>query len=199
MKIIKIIIYSMLIICISMNIFSQHYYIRGASDKEGQALQFSKIIASSFIRDKKYDYKPEVVSDYKDSTAWCINGDGIGGWIKLFIPKDQLQYKGKMNVYRFMIKNGVTANENLYYANNRVKRIKLQFSQDEERVIELQDGKLDYQLCVINIKTEWVRIIILDIYKGRMFNDTCVSEIALETWKHPSEMDAQERKYFGYD
>jgi hypothetical protein len=199
MKNIKIISYSLIIIFISMNIYSKYFYIRGASDKEGQTLQFSKIIASSFIRDKKYDYKPEVVSDYKDSTAWCIDGDGFGEWIKLQIPKDQLQYKGKMNVYRFMIKNGITENENLYYANNRVKKINLQFSQGEERVVELLDGKLDYQVCVINIKTEWVKIIILDIYKGRKFNDTCISEIALETWKHPSEMDAQEKKYFGYE
>lgn len=192
-------VYLLVFVCIfSIESIYSHQYIIGINDKEGNSLLVSNIKASSFLYDKKYNHKPEMSCDYDEKTAWCVKGNGKGEWIRFDVEESQLHYKGIMNLYRVLIKNGLTINNKFYYSNNRVKKLLFEFSGGERKIIELKDNRLDYQIFVMNIKTKWIKITIQDIYKGEKYNDTCISELNFETWKHPSEMDASEKKYFGY-
>ena len=94
----------------SDNIFcNEDYWIKQLeSSKE-------KIIARSFLLSEgKYSYHPENAIDKKNNTCWCVKGDGIDQFIIMKIPKG---CKG------FRITNGVAATKELYYENNRVKRL----------------------------------------------------------------------------
>jgi len=103
-----------------------------------------------------------------------------------------------MNVYRIEIINGLAANKKLYFANNRIKKMQVEFSGGEKRIINLKDGCLDYQVFTFNIKAYWVQLKILEIYRGNKYNDTCISEIDFRTWTHPDDMTSEQRKRLGY-
>jgi hypothetical protein len=144
------------------------------------------IEASSYIKeDSGINYKPISMYDGKNKTAWCVGSSGIGEWVRFhFTPgshQSNSMYKGMLMVCRIDIINGLATDKNLYFANNRVKKLKAEFSEGQEMVISLKDGVLDYQSYKFNIKTRWVKLTILDVYKGSQFNDTCISEIDFRT------------------
>ncbi|MGB4269481.1 MAG: hypothetical protein WBK20_09895 [Spirochaetota bacterium] len=146
---------------------------------------------------KDIKYEPYYAADNKITTAWCegVKGDGIGEWIKfdldMWDPHDRI-----FNIYRVLIVNGVAASKELYYANNRVKKLQLEFSEGQKKIIELRDGVLDYQIFVVHTKAEWVRMRILEVYKGKKYDDTCISEVEFETIIHPCDMTEEQRKSF---
>ena len=67
---------------------------------------------------------------------------------------------------RIAIINGYTLNKNLYYANNRIKKINYDYL--------LEDNNLNYQY--INAQAN-SRIWVKEIYFGNKYNDTCISEL----------------------
>lgn len=187
----------------NINIYSQDFIISSYDINdpyEGQRLLANKYESSSYLRDKSgIDYSCKNAFDGKLNTAWCISGNVINEWLKIYIKEDQyIQYKGMMNVYRIIIINGLAVNKNIYFANNRIKKMRVEFSEGQSRILQFKDGILDPQKFRINIKARWAKFIILDTYKGSEYNDTCMSEIWLETATHPSEMTPIQRKNWGY-
>ena len=146
---------------------------------------------SNFIKDNSgIDYSINTAINHygNKDTGWCIKGKGIGEWMKADIPPSQyFQFQGTMNIYRLILVNGLSVNKELYYANNRVKTILLEFSNGEKRVLECIDGPMDLrgdigaQQFKIKIKSKWVKLTIMDIFSGNKYNDTCISTIAFET------------------
>lgn len=167
---------------------------------EGQILNTENRISSSRLSDtSSIDYGIEQAFDGRVKTAWCVKGFK-NEWAKVHIPESQyIQDKGIMNVYRIVMYNGLCINKNLYISNNRIKKIKAEFSGGQTRILELKDGTLEEQKFRINIKAKWVKLTILEIYRGSKYNDTCISDIRFETTTHPSEMTDIQRKNWGYD
>lgn len=167
---------------------------------EGQFLNTDNRKSSSYLKDNSgIDYKVEQAFDGRVKTAWCVKGYE-NEWLKITIPESQyIQYKGVMNVYRIVMYNGLCINENLYFSNNRIKTIKAEFSGGESRILRFKDGTLEEQKFRINIKSRWVKLKVLEVYKGSKYNDTCISDIRFETTTHPSEMTDIQRKNWGYD
>jgi hypothetical protein len=155
----------------------------------GDPLQIENVHASNFIKDNSgIDYSIKSALGGTWDNAWCVGGNGIGEWIKADIPSNQLGYKGMMNVYRISLVNGLAKNENLYYANNRIKTIEIEFSGGEKRILHLYDGILELQRFKINIKSKWIKLTICGTYKGKKYNDTCIGKIFFETWEHPKDV-----------
>lgn len=160
----------------------------GYVDRESDTpLQLENVQVSNYIQDNSgIDYSIDSALRGTRLQAWCINGNGIGEWMKADIPSKQFMNRGMTNVYRIVMVNGLVANKGLYYANNRVKTIEAEFSEGEKRILKFKDGFYDnpdynYQQFKINIKSRWIKLTIREIFKGNKYNDTCIGKIRLET------------------
>jgi len=138
-------------------------------------IEFDNITASSTLKaSSNNSYEPRFVTDWKRETAWVEgkDDDGIGEWIKL--EKDN-----PIKVSGIEINNGYLKSESIYKANNRVKTIKIEFSNGESITKGLKDEFGANNLIEFDkpIETSYIKLTILDVYKGSKYNDTCISEI----------------------
>lgn len=139
--------------------------------KYRKSIPARKIIASSTLPDQAGNsYADQNIMDGDASTAWCegVKGDGIGEWIKIDFGSMQ-ELKG------FELFNGLAKSSKAFQANNRVKRMKLEFSNGQTRVIDndfIRNEFLDNP-----IHTSFVKITIEAVERGTKYHDTCMSEI----------------------
>lgn len=153
----------------------------------GMPFNWDKIESSSYLKPKSSEYPKDYynvmkIDDGNEDTVWVegVKGPGIGEWIKMW-HINWTREKKYCVVNAVWIKNGYMKNKELYYANNRVKKLRIEFSEGEQKVVELKDGVLDYQKIKLGeIKTKWIKVVIIDVYKGSKYDDTCISE--LEFW-----------------
>jgi len=174
----------MVVACSQKAVQSQDNIIMGTDDENLEADY--KIESSKFLKDKtNNDYRSDKSYDGKNDTAWCVGNNGVGEWIKFYFRPGPAYIrevlKGKRNVHKINIMNGFAANKKLYYENNRIKKMKVEFDEGERRIIEFKDGVFDYQSFKFNIRSKWVKLTILEIYKGTKYNDTCISELDFRT------------------
>jgi len=124
--------------------------------------------------------KPYHVKEIKDNdpkTAW-VEGkadDGIGEWV-------EFTYDPPVILERISVINGYMRSETLYYANNRVKKIRISFDDGTHFDQVLKDGELKPQIITLPEPKQAgkVRLTILETYKGSKYNDTCISEIIFD-------------------
>lgn len=136
---------------------------------------FSHISASS-VRAAVNDnyYNPQNVLDGLHNTTWTegVDGYGIGESITFYADNTQ-------TVRGIKILNGYCKSQDLYYKNNRVKKIQLKFSNGNTYAYELPDIFDKY--TVLNLNTpeycSYVTLTILDAYAGSAYDDTCISEV----------------------
>ncbi|NMB64112.1 MAG: hypothetical protein GYA16_04495 [Spirochaetes bacterium] len=169
--------------------------IRDFDPGSGDYVGIATTEASSYLPPyKDIKYEPFYARDNKLTTAWCegVKGDGIGEWIQFTLSAWE-SYGEIINVYRILIVNGFAASKELYYANNRVKKLQIEFSEGQKKILELKDGVLDYQVFVVHTKTKWVRMRILEVYKGKKYDDTCISEVDFESADHPCDLTEEQR------
>lgn len=142
-------------------------------EEELEKIKFKELISSSTLKPKDR-YNVENLFDNNNKTAWVEgkNGDGIGESVTF--KKDN-----PFLVKKIIINNGYKKSENLYKANNRVKNIKITFSDGSELIKELSNNfskvdtfELDYEK-----ETKWIKFTILDVYEGTKYEDTCITGI----------------------
>ncbi|MBS0618720.1 MAG: CHAT domain-containing protein [Spirochaetes bacterium] len=143
-----------------------------------QKLSITRITASSILpTSPNYTYIPKNAIDSNRSTAWGegVKGDGIGESLDFDFGKTVL-------VTAMDIVNGFTEMHttlgNLYFLNNRIKKIKIIFDDGEEE-ISLRDNweAPQYIKLVSQHKTTKAKVTISEIYKGQKWDDTLISEI----------------------
>lgn len=181
MKKLIVIIISSLLVCMA---YSQDNFIIGTDDGDLEADY--RIEASRFIKDSsKIDYRPDNAYDGDIKTAWCVGNSGIDDWIKFYFrpgpPEIFNVLKGKRNLYRLGIINGLSASKKLYFGNNRIKKMSAEFDNGQKKIINFKDGVLDYQDFIFNFRSKWVKLTILEVYKGSKYNDTCICETDFRT------------------
>ncbi len=136
------------------------------------------ITASSRLKpEESLSYEPDLIMDYDTSTAWVEGkaNDGIGEWVKFKLPDNE-----KVRINKIEITNGYQKSEELYYANNRVRKIQIDFSDGTSVIEELADnnfGDVDTIYLPQEKLTSYVKITILDVYAGSKYKDTCISEV----------------------
>ncbi|KAF6634943.1 discoidin domain-containing protein [Paenibacillus sp. EKM208P] len=136
-----------------------------------KSISAKKISASSTLSDQAGNsYAARSIMDGDASTAWCegSKGDGIGEWIKIDFGSMQ-ELKG------FELINGLAKSSNAYQANNRVKRMKLEFSNGQTMMVD--NDFISNQFLDNPIHTSFVKITIEAIERGSKYHDTCMSEI----------------------
>jgi vacuolar-type H+-ATPase subunit B/Vma2 len=144
-------------------------------------------------------YPPYNLFDRKLDTAWVEGAAdfGKGEWI-------EVKFEEPIYLSALGIMNGYTKSEDIYKANNRIKKLKIEFETGREEkeivtseeVVTLEDknfSKFDekfYGRFVSILFTEFdsevrsafhrlrkIRFTILEVHEGTTYNDTCISEI----------------------
>ena len=141
-------------------------------------LTFGAITGTSVLDDGHgISYDPMLIIDNNKDTAWVegVDGNGINEGITLDFGMETM-------VKEFTIVNGYAKSSKLYYDNNRVKRVKLEFSDGSTVLGELQDGISSAQSVKLDkgIKTSSIKVTILDVYNGDKYEDTCIGEIDIK-------------------
>lgn len=141
-----------------------------------------KVKASSSLKNKtKISYDVQNIHDGDLGTAW-VEGNkdyGIGEYIDFIFDKRDKPF----DIQFIDIYNGYRKNKKLWEANSRVRKIKLWRNNEPMAILELKDTmdiqrfSLDPQITVkagecINLKLE-----IIDIYEGKKYKDTSITEI----------------------
>lgn len=150
-------------------------YLAGGGSEPSRGSRWDRVSASSALAPQgSSSYEPDNVLDSNNSTAW-VEGSadaGLDEWIELGSGTTQ-------KVSSIQISNGYDKSNAVFYANNRVQRVRLDFSNGTYIYSTLLDGygavsQIDLGQA---IKTKSLRITILGVYQGTEYNDTCISEI----------------------
>ena len=142
--------------------------------------KFNRAYATSVLPAQKnngttFSYSSDNTIDGDENTCWCegVNGPGKGESITFY--SDQ-----PVNLNEIIIYNGYCKNEHVFYANNRLKNIKILFDNGKYTTVTLSDDyskRKNHVKFNDTIRTRKVTIEIIDTYIGDEANDTCVSEV----------------------
>ncbi len=123
-------------------------------------------------------YYPCQARDNSVNTAWVegVEGPGIGEWLQIPL------YQNK-DYSRVWIFNGYGSSQSIWEKNNRVKTAKLTFEGYPEygQILEFADsdtyGTTEFVLDQTISNSEYAQIEILEVYPGKEFDDTAISEV----------------------
>lgn len=133
----------------------------------------STLIDTSALR---FDYSPSQVKDQDFSTAWieAERDAGINEYV-------MVNYGEEKEIDRLGIVPGYGRDEEIYFENNRVKKLTLEFSDGSTVEKELEDKYAMHMLEFDRRKTSSVKVIINEVYSGSKYNDTAISEIDVDS------------------
>ncbi len=163
-----------------------------------QRLIYRRAEASSELTStgNSYDYAADNIYDNNPATSWVESapGNGIGEYVELFLTYGNKAWYDLHKIDKIGIINGFAENEQLFYSNNRVKTIRLEFDSyqyvnsqlddsvyqsiiNESIIIELEDTmEMQYYFFDEPIIAKSIKIIIEDVYAGSKWDDTCIAE-----------------------
>lgn len=144
-------------------------------NKVEENLKVEKIYVSSTLQDQTgANYDPSNLIDGRSNTIWAEGAEGPG--IEQFI---RIDFNKNKVVKKLYIINGSAKSKRLYYANNRVRILRLDFGDGEIKDFKLQDDVMGEQEINLGkgIETPYVGMTIYDVYQGNKYNDTCISAI----------------------
>jgi Mg-chelatase subunit ChlD len=121
-------------------------------------------------------YKAENVLDGKSTTAWAegVDGPGIGEWLKFGLDEPR-----KVKAVRII--SGYPKTPQIFRNNNRVRTIKISFSDGKFQMNELKDVQESQRILIDrDAPTSYIKLEIMDVYKGAKFDDTCIAEVEFE-------------------
>jgi hypothetical protein len=147
-----------------------------------------------------FTYEPDNLIDMDFTTAWCPGGTGggVGSWIELDMEPCRL---GSL-----LIANGYTKSGEAYAANSRIRSVRVTLTGDpdngrgsgevcvvSDEVITLEDipwAELDRRNLARGLQVLYsegdmgrsvagIRLEILEVYPGAVWDDLCVSELVL--------------------
>lgn len=133
--------------------------------------------SSVYPPDRGGSYEPDAVIDGQLDTPWveAERGIGRGAWL-------ELSFDRPVEVNALVIDPGYDRSSHLFYANNRLKRAVLVLSDGEHINIDMGDRRGMQRIILARapggpIVTTSIRLVIDDVYRGRLYNDTCIGEI----------------------
>ena len=139
--------------------------------------------SSSLPSRAKLKYGAAQAQDNEVGTAWVeeSEGYGVGEFLEYIIttPQPDLRITG-LNIL-----NGYRKSKESWHNNSRVKRLKLYVNGKPYGVIELKDS-YNYQgveIGKVKLKPNGKTILrfeIMEVYKGRKYSDTAITQIELE-------------------
>jgi hypothetical protein len=154
--------------------------VAGVPIQSRNMIPFATSSASSNLpTDHGGQYQSWMAMDGALETSWVEGaaGPGVGEWI-------QFDFPGTVEVHYINMDVGYDRDDDIFYANNRIKRVTLSFSTGEQIEMDLSDTRGMQTIVLarapIPLQTTFVRIAIAEVYPGSRHDDTCLAEI--EVW-----------------
>ena len=130
---------------------------------------------SEHIDDSGIDYSASNIADGKASTVWVEgeDGSGLGSWV-------EIDFGETRTVTALKVWNGNWYTHDFWERHNRIKDMKIEFSDGTTETVVLQDQHAPEVVKLAKPKeTSKVRLFVKGIYRGNTFNDTCISEVQI--------------------
>lgn len=141
-----------------------------AAERQTRTAQATTAHASSRLEEK---FAPENTRDDRVETVWVegANGPGVGEWIAFTFKPQTIQY---VEIYP-----GYGKSKDLFFANHRLKRATLIFSDGTRAVIQLFD-EMRVQTVALQapVRASSLRLIIEEVFPGSQYDDTAIAEIS---------------------
>jgi len=155
---------------VNQNSSNQNYGSTG-----GGSVDASITASSTLPPAEGYIYDASMAADGSNHTAWVEGADGIGDyeWIQFIFSK-------KQEISQMSIVPGYASTNSSYFKNNRVKEFRLEFSDGSKVPFSLSDEMTTHSIMFDPVNTEYVRIVILDVYRGSEHNDTAIAEVSFK-------------------
>lgn len=142
--------------------------------KEEKVVTWDYSSASSALSEGGYVHSSKLALDPNTSTNWTPESEtgGVGEWIKIEAGQER-------DITKVELYGGNYKNEYWYNANNRIKKIKLEFSDgsSQDFMVEESFPKPAELKLKSPVKTRSIKFTILDVYKGNKYNDAPISVI----------------------
>lgn len=134
----------------------------------------------------KLRYDARQAQDHDLNTAWVegSEGDGIDEFLEYIIDTSEHKGADPLKVTELRIYNGYRKSKELWRDNSRVKRLKMYVNGKPYAIINLEDA-YNYQTVEVGTiqlkpKKTTLRFEIMEVYRGRKYSDTAITEIELE-------------------
>ncbi|MBQ6570388.1 MAG: zinc-ribbon domain-containing protein [Clostridia bacterium] len=138
-------------------------------------IQYHASASSYLVWNNQNPYYPKHVCDGRRDTAWIegVSGTGINEWIRLDFD-DYYEISG------LSIINGFAKSEKNYYYEGRVASVRIE-AENFSMTAMLDDDCLTYQKINFGekVKTNYVKVTILDVYVGDSDYYTAISELSV--------------------
>jgi hypothetical protein len=148
----------------------------------GCAIDWEFAATSTLKSQNGNSYSPDKLGDFQLKTAWVEGSIGYGIGEKIII-KMKLSKDFKDVPFRGMqFINGYAKDDRIWNANSRVKTLKLYHNSQPKFLIELMDTKVPQEVSFKPIMINYgdvVSLEILEVYPGKKYKDTALSEINL--------------------
>jgi len=155
--------------------------LSGPAEEARNLVPFATSSASSHLpTDRGGQYQSWMAMDGSLETSWVegVAGPGVGEWFMLTFP-------GTVEIYYINIDVGYDRDADIFYANNRIKRVTFVFSNGEQIEVTLSDTRGMQMIALArapgpSIETTFVKMVIEEVYPGSRHDDTCLAKI--EVW-----------------
>lgn len=142
--------------------------------------------SSSLAHRRGLKYGPEQAHDFKLNTAWVegADGDGVGEFLEYTIDLSASE-NPSLTVTSLTVFNGYRKSRELWQDNSRVKRLKMYVDGKPYGLVDLKDA---YNFQTVGVgeirlppkKRTVLRFEIVEVYKGRKYADTAITELELD-------------------
>ena len=138
---------------------------------------FSGLVAdaSTELKETTITHYAQRVLDGKLETAWCegVKGVGVGEWIRISNATEK-----ELEIIAIEIKGGYQADQKRLENNGCPTEVLIECEGGYSQKAEFYDYDAVF-LLDMPVKTDWVKLTILDAMPGEKYEDTCISEIRL--------------------
>lgn len=144
--------------------------VLAAAERQAKVAQATTAHASSRLSDQ---FAPENTRDERAETAWVegANGPGIGEWLAFTFKPQTVQY--------LEIFPGYGKSKDLFFANHRLKRATLIFSDGTRVSVQLFDEMRMQTVALLTpVRASSLRLIIEEVFPGSQYDDTAIAEIS---------------------
>ena len=119
------------------------------------------------------NYNPDNMLDGVADSMWCegnAEGDGAGEWV-------EVNFGTSKQVSQVSLINGVGGNLGAWMKSNRATKATLTFSDGSSEQVSLKNSFAMQTVNFSSRQTSKVRVTVDEIYKGKEYNDLCISEL----------------------
>jgi hypothetical protein len=147
-----------------------------AASKSGHC-GVKSVTASSSLVEKTGAHEPSAALDGVNATAWCKDAKAANGdsWI-------EIGFTSPFKLKKLSITPGFARSDATWANNNRLKTVRVSYDGGEARDAALLDRNAAQDILVPSGQgaVSSVRVGIGEVYPGKKFKDTCISELSFE-------------------